>query len=327
LRRDTREEIDPRDLAVMARCPVTIGLCLGSLVVTLGWWYELFDLGRLDLHPRAFGDQPWRVVTSTLAHARFPAHLIFNAYMTWRLGVHLEARVGSLRMLPLYLFLASGSMGLQLALSAPAIGMSGVVYGFAGLIWVLEQRDRRFAGILGPGMAQMLVVWFFVCIFMTATKVMAVANVAHGAGALYGILLGHTWLGRQEQRLIYRVGLSLLALLTLLGATVAMPWTNFAGSRWAARLTNEGAEQYEDSDYEAALDTFALVLRLDDEQGPYWFNYGLAQWQTGARAEAVAAHERALQLEPDNAEFRVVRDERRAFLRLPRSSGTNAASD
>ena len=311
----------------MARCPVTIGLCLGSLVVTLGWWYELFDLGRLDLHPRAFGDQPWRVVTSTLAHARFPAHLIFNAYMTWRLGVHLEARIGSLRMLPLYLFLASGSMGLQLAFSAPAIGMSGVVYGFAGLIWVLEQRDRRFAGILGPGMAQMLVVWFFVCIFMTATKVMAVANVAHGAGALYGILLGHMWLGRQEQRLIYRVGLSLLALLTLLGATVAMPWTNFAGSRWAARLTNEGAEQYEDSDYEAALDTFALVLRLDDEQGPYWFNYGLAQWQTGARAEAVAAHERALQLEPDNAEFRVVRDERRAFLRLPRSSGANVAGD
>lgn len=295
----------------MARCPVAIGLCLASLITTLATWYEYVPVASIDLHPRAFGDQPWRVITCTLAHARFPAHLIFNAYWLWRFGVHLEARIGSLRMLPLYLLLAAGSMGAQLLLSSWAIGMSGVIYGLFGLLWVLEQKDERFVGILGPGTAQMLVMWFFLCVFMTAADVMAVANVAHGAGALFGWLLGQAVTTQGARRALFRVALLVAVFVCALASPLLMPWSNVRAAAWAQRLNGESADAYVEGELEDALASVEGSLRLDPDVGMYWYNHGLVQWELGERATALLSFERAVQLSPEEELYQQALDSRR----------------
>jgi len=63
----TSGDLDPRDLAVMSRCPVSMSLCVGALLCTVGHWYGWIDPRDIDLHPRAFTDQPWRILTACLA--------------------------------------------------------------------------------------------------------------------------------------------------------------------------------------------------------------------------------------------------------------------
>jgi membrane associated rhomboid family serine protease len=158
-----------------------------------------WPLQAFVMEPTAFRSEPWRLVTSALPHGS-AFHLIFNAYWLWVFGTVLEEVLGHFRLLLLILLYAAGSAAAEYALFRGGIGLSGVGYGLFAMLWVLSSRDRRFAGAVDTQTAQLFAVWFVICIVATQMNVMAVANVAHGAGAVLGALVGVAMSARAPAR-------------------------------------------------------------------------------------------------------------------------------
>ena len=106
------------------------------------------NVSSLTLH-----GQPWRLLTSVFVHAGM-SHLLLNAFSLWLLGTLVEARVGTVRMLAVYL--ASGVAGSLATLwyhsaGVNSAGASGAIFGLYGFLllllisrkMVLNKFDRR----------------------------------------------------------------------------------------------------------------------------------------------------------------------------------------
>src|SRR5262249_4133408 len=143
-------------------------------------------------------------------------------YWTWRFGRALEEWMGWLRYLGFFILAGMGSSAAEFLYSpAPAIGLSGVGYAMFGLLLALR-RDTGFAAeLMQPPIVQLFVFWFFLCIVLTYSGAMPVANIAHGAGAVIGWLLGQAVLLSQRHWLV--VALTLLVT-GLVVATQFMTW-------------------------------------------------------------------------------------------------------
>src|SRR5260370_19251062 len=95
------------------------------------------------------------------------------------------------------------------------------------MLWILSRFDERFDDVVDGQTIMLFVVWFFVCIVMTITKLMPVANVAHGAGAIVGLLLGATLVLHGIGKKLAVGTTSIFVALCLFGALVARPYINF----------------------------------------------------------------------------------------------------
>jgi membrane associated rhomboid family serine protease len=216
------------DLQSLKHCPVVACTCLAAILLTLAWRFSDGDVSRLVMDPSAWSGEPWRLVTSCFLHVD-PIHLIFNLYWIWQFGCQIEAVFGSLATVGMFLLLGAGSSAAQDAFSGSGVGLSGVGYGLFGFLWVLSRRDLRFQGTVDRGTVQIFVGWFFLCIILTITGTWHVGNVAHGAGALLGLLLGCAVAPRSGQERVQFIAL-LVASVLLIGicGTVARPYVNFA---------------------------------------------------------------------------------------------------
>jgi GlpG protein len=145
--------------------------------------------------------QIWRLVTPIFLHFGI-WHLLFNMFMLYDLGGVIEQRRGPLRYLLLVLVLAVLSNLVQYYFGHPVRegselkwlhlpmfgGMSGVVYGLFGYIW-MKARFQPEAGLhIHPNTVVYLVAWFFLC--MTGW-VGPIANGAHAGGLIAGMLIGY----------------------------------------------------------------------------------------------------------------------------------------
>jgi GlpG protein len=119
----------------------------------------------------------WRLFTSIFLHTDI-LHLLFNLYWFWMFGTLLERAFGHAKTALIVIFLAVGSGAFQFAIDRGGVGLSGVGYGLFGMLWVLSKYDGRFRGIVGPNITTLFVVWFFLCVATTITKIYSVGNVA-----------------------------------------------------------------------------------------------------------------------------------------------------
>lgn len=145
--------------------------------------------------------QVWRLVTPILLHFGI-WHLLFDMYMLYLLGGVVERQRGALRYLILILILAVSSNLVQYYLGHPVVngpeirlnispnfgGMSGVVYGLFGYIWMKARFQPELGFRIDPGTVTYLIAWFFLC--MTGW-VGPIANGCHIGGLLTGMLLGY----------------------------------------------------------------------------------------------------------------------------------------
>jgi GlpG protein len=157
------------------------------------------DRAALGLPEVAHGEV-WRLVTPIFLHFGLP-HLVFNMLMLYSLGRQVENRRGAWRYLLLILVLAVPSNLAQYYLSGlrwqddtlvihlkPAFGgMSGVIYGLFGYIWMKSAYEPELGLEMHPNTVVWLLGWFFLC--MTGA-VGPIANVAHAAGLLVGMAIG-----------------------------------------------------------------------------------------------------------------------------------------
>lgn len=130
----------------------------------------------------------WRLFTPMFLHFGIP-HLLFNMLNLYFLGSAIERRQSSGLLAVLVIVTAGLSNFGQYLVSGPTFGgMSGVVYGLFGYIWIRSRFDPNFGLQLNQQSVIMIIVWFFLCLFGVIPHV---ANTAHGAGFGVGMAWGY----------------------------------------------------------------------------------------------------------------------------------------
>lgn len=282
--------------AAVRRCPATTIVGLAAILFT-GWYWAGNDAGLWVLDARAFHGEPWRLVTSALLHGDL-FHLAFNLYWLWVFGSQVESVWGSARTLALYAMLAAASNEAEYAVLDGGIGLSGVGYGLFGLVWMLEKHDRRFRGAIDRRTTEVFVGWFFICIVLTAAKVLPVANFAHAAGWALGIIVGAAvTAGSRAKRISYWLGLVACLGLVTLGSTAGRRFVNFSanvGEDWFVL----GTRALQADDYPRAVEFLEAAVAANGSRTGWWRNLGIAYEKLDRYAAAADAFERSYQLDP-----------------------------
>jgi len=145
--------------------------------------------------PEVMSGQVWRLLTPIFIHFGV-LHIFFNLLWLRDLGNMIEQRQGTLHLALLVAVIGILSnlaqYGIHLAplfTGGPFFGgMSGVVYGLVGYIWMRGKYDPACGLALHPATVLMMVIWFFVCL---AGLFGSVANMAHFAGLVMGLAWGY----------------------------------------------------------------------------------------------------------------------------------------
>jgi GlpG protein len=256
--------------------------------------------------------QPWRLVTSTWLHVNV-IHLFFNLYWLALLGAPIERVLGTLRTAGLYLLLALTSSAAELAFFDGGIGLSGIVYGAFGWLWTSQRSDERYRGVLAPETTRLFVGWFFLCILMTISGTMPVANVAHGAGALVGGLAGWAAHAAGRGRLVRAIPLGLLVVSIALASTLGRPLVK-SRVALARESAHAGWKELDQGEWERARRQLEQAVRADPEDGGSWWNLGVALWKLERWDEASQAFERSVALGNRSEEDLRFLAEARSFL-------------
>jgi GlpG protein len=201
----------------LKKMPVVATLLLMSLVGTaiVEWgfplihWFTFQDLSivgqnlQFDTAENAMAKgEYWRLVTPIFLHFGI-FHIAFNGLWLWELGRRMEPLIGSVQMIAVVLLMAVASNLGQYLWSGPSLfgGMSGVVYGLLGYIWIRNKVAPKPILDIPKGLLGFMLFWLllgmsgFINFFMDGS----IANVAHAIGLLTGMMLGG-WAGRTESK-------------------------------------------------------------------------------------------------------------------------------
>ncbi len=244
--------------------------------------------------------EPWRLVTPAFFHGG-PLHLIFNVCWLWTFGTLVERRLGHFAALGICLLLAVGSVAAELALFRCGLGLSGVVYGLFGLLWVLSRTDPRFDDAVDEKVVELMIGWFILCIVLKVADVWNVALVSHAAGCVLGALLGWTI---SADRAAYRLGRGAILLTTfsfcLAGATVAREKVNLVQD-FAAINAEQGRAALAAGDSATAIDHYVKATNANENVYYWWDALGAAYQLAGQKDKAHWARDRATRLKNHRA--------------------------
>lgn len=183
--------------AIMVFCGVIfLAQNLGDATYrNLFYWLSISTMepggGSIGL-PEVRGGQIWRLVTPIFMHGNF-IHILFNLLWLKDLGSVIEFREGPRSFLVALLWTAIVSNLAQYWMSGPLfLGISGVVFGLLGYVWMKGKFDPRAGMHLPQGVVFMMLLWVFLGISGAIESMtgMRVANTAHVAGLIAGCVLG-----------------------------------------------------------------------------------------------------------------------------------------
>jgi GlpG protein len=131
--------------------------------------------------------QVWRLVTPIFLHFD-GLHILFNMMWLRTLGCAIEFVRGTRRFLALAVVIAIFSNLTQYFWSGPSFGgMSGVVFGLIGYVWVKGKVQPQYGLSLSHDQFVWSMLWMLLCI---GGAFGGVANACHVSGLLLGILIG-----------------------------------------------------------------------------------------------------------------------------------------
>lgn len=131
--------------------------------------------------------QVWRLVTPIFIHFGF-LHILFNMMWLWDLGGMIESQL-STRKLGLLVLAMAVFPNIAEYLGGTFLfgGMSGVVYGLLGYVWIRGKLDPASGLFLHPSTVTMMMIWYFVCLLGLIGNV---ANIVHTVGLGMGMAWG-----------------------------------------------------------------------------------------------------------------------------------------
>lgn len=173
-------------MTILAVCLILYFLSYADIGDVL---YELLmfsEVKESQLFSAVLHGQWWRVITPIFLHMNL-LHILFNMLWFKDLGNVIEYNF-SIRFYLLFVFFVGVvSNLLQYLVQGPSFGgMSGVLYGMLGFLWVFKRGHSNFSfGIPDRDMTIMLV-WFVLCL---TGFLGPIANLAHAGGLSAGMLL------------------------------------------------------------------------------------------------------------------------------------------
>ena len=139
--------------------------------------------------------QVWRLITPIFIHFGF-LHLLFNMMWLKDLGGIIENKQSGWYLLSQVLVIGALSNVGQYLVSGPSFGgMSGVVYGLLGYIWIRGKFDPGSGFYLHRTIVIWMIGWFLLCL---TGLIGHVANTAHAVGLVTGMAWGFItakWVG------------------------------------------------------------------------------------------------------------------------------------
>ncbi|NLW85358.1 MAG: rhomboid family intramembrane serine protease [Planctomycetes bacterium] len=286
------------EFSLVKRCPVTTCTILLSVVVSVAYWLHV-SIGLLIITEN-WPLRPWTLLTTMLPHID-PVHLVFNVFWIWILGTFLELRLRPLKTALIYVILACGSAAAQIAISRSGVGLSGLIYGLFGMLWMLGRVNEDFR-IIQPSTFVVFVGWFLACIVLSATGLMIVANAAHGGGMLLGVLMGLV-LGQRPAYLRWSAAAGLvLCLLTAVGWQVIEPVVFRQNLK--PRLIQKARRAQAVGDHASAAAVLEKLVRHEGHDPQAWFSLALARQSMHDAEGALQAFDMAFALAPADVNIR-----------------------
>lgn len=210
-RKNHRDMTGYWDQPRLHRRPLTVALAAISVIVYILAWgssyqdqvFELLLFSPIQVDPSGGivstglaalkQGEIWRLITPIFLHFSI-MHIVFNVWATLSLGTLIEYRRGTRVLSILVLITAIASNTGQYLYSVEYEhglgvfgGLSGVLYGLFGYLWVKGSNEPEQGMILPPSTIQMMLIWLVLCF----TGVLGpIANAAHVVGLVSGILLG-----------------------------------------------------------------------------------------------------------------------------------------
>lgn len=146
------------------------------------------------------GGEPWRVLTPVLLHFG-GVHLVFNMLWWWILGGMIERYQSAFQLAMLTIGISLVSNAAQYYVSGPNFGgLSGVIYGLIGYLWLYGLINPRAGYQLRPAIVNFMLVWL---VLGFTGLVGPVANTAHLSGLVAGVMIGAVF-GYYRRRVYYR---------------------------------------------------------------------------------------------------------------------------
>jgi len=186
--------------AILILCLIVAGLTrLGDNLTTISWFTFLdyrVQGEYLYFIPLAQGladGQWWRLVSPMLLHFGV-LHLAMNGLWYWELGKRIELRQGPWLLAGLTLLFSLVSNLAQHYTSGPSLfgGLSGVLYGLLGHVWLYQWLAPNPHFNLPKGVLVMMLIWLVICLTGVVGQLGfgQIANAAHVGGLLIGCLTG-----------------------------------------------------------------------------------------------------------------------------------------
>lgn len=282
------------NLAVFAGMVITGGSPMHFSGETLVRWGGNFG-------PWTLSGQYWRLLTAAFVHGSI-IHLLFNMWCLWSLGQLAEKLFGSSITAAVYLLTGVGGSMLSLWWNPGrfSVGASGAIFGIAGAVLAgvkfgnvaissLQRRSifsslmffivANFAIGLGPGIDNMNHLGGFI------------------AGAIFGVPLATASASGKKSYEWAAMGLAALVL-TGLGAQMVTSY------KPPVSPINAAIMAMEQHNYPVAIAQLEQLARTDPDDPRTQALLGIAYEQNHERDKAIAAYERALQLNPNLTEVR-----------------------
>ncbi len=182
-----RRSIGPLTLVLMGISILVTLLCRFGDDVEMSHYFLITEYVGVGL-PEIRSGQVWRLVTPIFLHLDW-MHILFNMMWLASLGNAIERKHG-------YLYLAAfvitigvtSNMGQFMVSGSGFGGMSGVVYGLLGYIWIRGKFDPLCGLYLRRETVIMMMIWYVLCF---TGLLGGIANMAHTVGLGVGMLWGY----------------------------------------------------------------------------------------------------------------------------------------
>lgn len=149
-------------------------------------------LGFASLSAGLEAGQYWRLITPIFLHFGL-FHILFNALWIWEFGRRIELGLGKLSLIVLILVIGIASNLTQYLWAGPSLfgGLSGVLYGLMGFLWIYNHFRPKPVFTLQPGIVGFMLVWVVLGMTGVVDFFMdgSIANAAHLGGLLSGMLI------------------------------------------------------------------------------------------------------------------------------------------
>lgn len=135
----------------------------------------------------------WRLLTPAFLHFGL-LHLVFNSLWVWEFGRRMERLAGRTSFILIVLAITIGANLGQYLWEPNQIfgGLSGLVYGLLGYVWVRNSIAPHPLLRVPPGIVSIMLIWLLICWLGVVDLFMqgGVANGAHIVGLIIGMVFG-----------------------------------------------------------------------------------------------------------------------------------------